>query len=256
MLFILIFFAVKQMHQKHNNKEYVSIDCQYLKTFQYVSKAITVEVVQAYAAKTVSSQDFVTGWQAIVTEGVNKDGQDANVINVKLCFLSSLYSLYCESHTINITMNFTSIKLKKEIFIKGYKCLNLKTCTIYLCWCCHENINILLSLLCVFIFQRTLQSVSPDTLGKIVRTYAALTVYMITYATGLQDNVNMGVNLDGQEADVINVRPKFYIYSIKSLINCFYSRQCGLSRGHCSNGCTPGWTGRRCSQIKLFSHFY
>lgn len=105
----------------------------------------------------------------------------------------------------------------------------------------------------MFIFQRTLQSVSPDTMGKIVRTYAALTVYMITYATGLQDNVNMGVNLDGQEADVINVRPKFYIYSIKSLINCFYSRQCGLSRGHCSNGCTPGWTGRRCSQIKLFT---
>lgn len=28
---------------------------------RYVSKAITVEVVQAYAAKTVSSQDFVTG---------------------------------------------------------------------------------------------------------------------------------------------------------------------------------------------------
>lgn len=53
MSFILIFFAVKQMHQKHNNKEYLSIDCQYLKKFQYVSKAITVEVVQAYAANTV-----------------------------------------------------------------------------------------------------------------------------------------------------------------------------------------------------------
>lgn len=46
-------------------------------------------------------------------------------------------------------------------------------------------------------------------MGKIVRTYAAVTVYMITYVTGLQDNVNLGVNLDGQETDVINVRLKF-----------------------------------------------
>lgn len=46
-------------------------------------------------------------------------------------------------------------------------------------------------------------------MGKIVRTYAAVPVYMITYVTGLQDNVNLGVNLDGQETDVINVRLKF-----------------------------------------------
>lgn len=55
-------------------------------------------------------------------------------------------------------------------------------------------------------------------MGKIVRTYAAVTVYMMTYMTGLQDNVNLGVNLDGQEADVINVRLKFYISLLKSLI--------------------------------------
>lgn len=47
----------------------------------YVSKAITVEVVQAYAARIVSSLEFVTGLQVIVTEGVHKDGQEANVIN-------------------------------------------------------------------------------------------------------------------------------------------------------------------------------
>lgn len=70
----------------------------------------------------------------------------------------------------------------------------------------------------MFIFQRTLQSVSPDTLGKIVRTYAALTVYMITYATGLQDNVNMGVHLDGQEADVINVRPYLFNQEFNKLL--------------------------------------
>lgn len=66
---------------------------------QCVSRVITV--VQAFAAKTVSSPEIVTGLQAIVTEDVNKDGWEANVINVKLCFLSSLYSLYCESHTMN-----------------------------------------------------------------------------------------------------------------------------------------------------------
>lgn len=65
---------------------------------QCVSRVITVTVVQAFAAKTVSSPQIVTGLQAIVTEDVNKDGWEANVINVKLCFLSSLY---CESHTMN-----------------------------------------------------------------------------------------------------------------------------------------------------------
>lgn len=67
-------------------------------------------------------------------------------------------------------------------------------------------------------FQRTLQSVGTDTMGKIVCTYADGTVYMISYVTGLQDNVNQGVNLDGQEAYVINVRLKFYIALLKSLI--------------------------------------
>lgn len=71
---------------------------------QCVSRVITV--VQAFAAKTVSSPEIVTGLQAIVTEDVNKDGWEANVINVKLCFLSSLY---CESHTMNKKMNFSSI---------------------------------------------------------------------------------------------------------------------------------------------------
>lgn len=58
------------------------------------------------------------GLQAIVTEDVNKDGWEANVINVKLCFLSYLYSLYCESHTINKTMNFSSIEFMTENFFK------------------------------------------------------------------------------------------------------------------------------------------
>lgn len=71
---------------------------------QCVSRVIIV--VQAFAAKTVSSPEIVTGLQAIVTEDVNKDGWEANVINVKLCFLSSLY---CESHTMNKKMNFSSI---------------------------------------------------------------------------------------------------------------------------------------------------
>lgn len=92
-----------------------------------VSRVITV--VQAFAAKTVSSPEIVTGLQAIVTEDVNKDGWEANVIN----------------------------------------------------------------------------SVSPDTMGKIVRTCAAVTVYMIiTDVTGLQDNATLGVNPDGQETDVIS----------------------------------------------------
>lgn len=86
MLFILKFFAVKQMQQKQNEKEYSLIKCQCL-TFQHVSKAITVEVVQAYAARIVSSLEFVTCLQVIVTEGVHNDGQEANVINVKLVFL-------------------------------------------------------------------------------------------------------------------------------------------------------------------------
>lgn len=82
---------------------------------QCVSRVITV--VQAFAAKTVSSPEIVTGLQAIVTEDVNKDGWEANVINVKLCFLSSLYSLYCESHTMN-KKNFSSIEFKREDFFK------------------------------------------------------------------------------------------------------------------------------------------
>lgn len=85
---------------------------------QCVSRVITVTVVQAFAAKTVSSPEIVTGLQAIVTEDVNKDGLEANVINVKLCFLSSLYSLYCESHTMNKKMNFSSIEFKREDFFK------------------------------------------------------------------------------------------------------------------------------------------
>lgn len=60
----------------------------------------------------------MTGLQAIVTEDVNKDGWEANVINVKLCVLSSLYYLYCESHTINKTMNFSSIEFMTENFFK------------------------------------------------------------------------------------------------------------------------------------------
>lgn len=59
---------------------------------QYVSRVITVTVVQPSAAKTVSSPEIVTGLQAIVTVDVNKDGMEANVINVKLCFLNSLCS--------------------------------------------------------------------------------------------------------------------------------------------------------------------
>lgn len=55
---------------------------------QCVSRVITV--VQAFAAKTVSSPEIVTGLQAIVTEDVNKDGWEANVINVKLCFFKFL----------------------------------------------------------------------------------------------------------------------------------------------------------------------
>lgn len=61
-------------------------------------------------------------------------------------------------------------------------------------------------------FERTLQSVSLDTMGRIVRTHAAVTVYMITDVTGLQDNATQGVNPDGQETDVISVRIKFYFY--------------------------------------------
>lgn len=53
---------------------------------QYVSRVITVTVVQPSAAKTVSSPEIVTGLQAIVTVDVNKDGRKAHVINVKLCF--------------------------------------------------------------------------------------------------------------------------------------------------------------------------
>lgn len=69
-------------------------------------------------------------------------------------------------------------------------------------------------------FERTLQSVSPDTMGKIVRTYATLIVYMITDVTGLQDNATQGVNPDGQETDVISVRLKFYFsfFLLKRLI--------------------------------------
>lgn len=51
---------------------------------QCVSRVITVTVVQTFAAKTVSSPEIVTGLQAIVTEDVNKDGWEANVINVTL----------------------------------------------------------------------------------------------------------------------------------------------------------------------------
>lgn len=54
-----------------------------------------------------------------------------------------------------------------------------------------------LSLWCVFMFQRILQSVSSVSMGKIVLTYAALTVCIITDVTGLQDNATMGVNPDG-----------------------------------------------------------
>lgn len=53
---------------------------------QCVSRVIMVTVVQAFAAKTVSSPEFVPGLQAIVTEDVEKDGREANVINVKLWF--------------------------------------------------------------------------------------------------------------------------------------------------------------------------
>lgn len=53
---------------------------------QCVSRVIMVTVVQAFAVKTVSSPEFVPGLQAIVTEDVEKDGREANVINVKLCF--------------------------------------------------------------------------------------------------------------------------------------------------------------------------
>lgn len=92
-----------------------------------------VIVVQLFVVKIVFSLEIVIGLQVIVIEDVNKDGMEVNVINVKLCFLSFLYFLYCESYIINIIMNFILIKFKKEIFIKGYKCLNLKVCIIYLC---------------------------------------------------------------------------------------------------------------------------
>lgn len=61
---------------------------------QCVSRVIMVTVVQAFAAKTVSSPEFVTGLQAIVMEDVEKDGREANVINVKLCFFKVLYITY------------------------------------------------------------------------------------------------------------------------------------------------------------------
>lgn len=74
----------------------------------------------------------------------------------------------------------------------------------------------------MFMLQRTLQSVSQDTMGEIVRTHAAVTVYMITYVTGLQDIVNLGVNLDGQETDVINVRLNIYLIKmLKRISNKF-----------------------------------
>lgn len=59
---------------------------------QCVRWVIMVTVAQAFAAITVSSPEIVTGLQAIVTVDVNKDGREANVINVKLCSLNSLYS--------------------------------------------------------------------------------------------------------------------------------------------------------------------
>lgn len=46
-------------------------------------------------------------------------------------------------------------------------------------------------------FQKILQSVSSVSMGKIVLTYAALTVCIITDVTSLQDNATMGVNPDG-----------------------------------------------------------
>lgn len=42
-----------------------------------------------------------------------------------------------------------------------------------------------------------INSVSSVSMGKIVLTYAALTVCIITDVTGLQDNATMGVNPDG-----------------------------------------------------------
>lgn len=52
--------------------------------FQYVKRVYTVDIVEGYAAKTVSTAVNVTGSQVIVTKDVNKDGQEANVINVKI----------------------------------------------------------------------------------------------------------------------------------------------------------------------------
>lgn len=50
-------------------------------------------------------------------------------------------------------------------------------------------------------------------MGKIVRTCAAVTVYMIiTDVTGLQDNATLGVNPDGQETYVISVGIKFFFF--------------------------------------------
>lgn len=69
-------------------------------------------------------------------------------------------------------------------------------------------------------FQRTLQSVSPDTMGKIVRTCAAVTVYIITDVTGLQDNATLGVNPDGQETYVISVGIKFFFFFFTQAVTC------------------------------------
>lgn len=55
--------------------------------FQHVKRVFTVDIVEGYAAKTVSTAVDVTGSQVIVTKDVNKDGQEANVINVKVWFL-------------------------------------------------------------------------------------------------------------------------------------------------------------------------
>lgn len=52
--------------------------------FQYVKGVYTVDIVEGYAAKTVSTAADVTGPQVIVTKDVNKDGQEANAINVKI----------------------------------------------------------------------------------------------------------------------------------------------------------------------------
>lgn len=66
---------------------------------QCVSRVIIV--VQVFVVKIVFSLEIVIGLQVIVMEDVNKDGWEVNVINVKLCFLSFLYFLYCESYIMN-----------------------------------------------------------------------------------------------------------------------------------------------------------